>query len=908
MNRRDFLKTAGSAAALSYIPQHRLTGQDTAPTPTREAIDRPPHRPISVPGLHAYSEKSLRAGDVLQLRVSSADPYEADICRLGEIDRPETDTVLEKLRNDSPESHPIHPGSYVFIAPGLSPEMTFEAMTLECWVRPWKSDGWQGLLTQHDYPHHCGFGLFLSNGAVEFYLGNGSDYQSAGSHSGPQLALREWHHIVGTWDGRTKALWVDGHRVGRWSQSSIVRPGPAPIRLAAYGHEGVTVNFLDGDLASPVIYNRALSPSEIGVRFAQSGTSTRLRLHATSARLRGPSVRLNPVSRSVSYWTGPRDRAIWTVPDLPAGTYDVFLEAGPALIEGESEFELRVNRDSVLKAQVRAAEHPAPAGRIRLTGGDTSFTLRPSGGADQEYAELRAIELVAVDAASQTQPKPLRGAVAYWPLDEERGDRVRDISGGDRHGRIINGATWMIGGPGFDAAAVPRFAPYDPATDPRRGHGLRFASDDLFDCHWPVTHSYAIPAEAKPGVYCVRFRYSRDGERRWYHSTFLVRGQRNRGKPPILMLCSTGTWLAYNMVPFSVGVAEGQQWFSWPANSAQGAPAYCCYTNHAHGQPTYFVGLNLPWPSAGPEVMYSPEGVGYSHLMRGERFTHRWLETQGYDYDVAADHDLTADPGLLEGYQTVIINGHSEYWSTPAIKGLDRYLGNGGTAIVLSGNTMFWRTSYNGEQTVMECRKFDSRIGGRPGAAIGEIWHSQDGQRGSMVRESGFPEWNVIGMGTLGYWGVNASNFGVLKATRPDHFLFQRPEPIDLKAGDTFGHAPGGSLPRAIGHEADGRLSTLVRMTRQPIPDGYTLPEESAGIVTLAQGIRDPADGMILDLFAEKTPALENVCSEMIYWDRPAGGRVFHAGAIGTGWALQGDRKWAALLRNVLHHFGISRR
>src|SRR5262249_11179315 len=51
--------------------------------------------------------------------------------------------------------------------------------------------------------------------------------------------------------------------------------------------------------------------------------------------------------------------------------------------------------------------------------------------------------------------------LACWPMAEERGDRVADSSGQGRHGRIINHATWMIGGPGFHAD-VPRFGGYDP--------------------------------------------------------------------------------------------------------------------------------------------------------------------------------------------------------------------------------------------------------------------------------------------------------------------------------------------------------------------------------------------------------------------------------------------------------------
>jgi hypothetical protein len=37
---------------------------------------------------------------------------------------------------------------------------------------------------------------------------------------------------------------------------------------------------------------------------------------------------------------------------------------------------------------------------------------------------------------------------------------------------------------------------------------------------------------------------------------------------------------------------------------------------------------------------------------------------------------------------------------------------------------------------------------------------------------------------------------------------------------------------------------------------------------------------------------------DMIYWERPQGGTVFNAGAIGFGWALDADPK----LSKLLHH------
>jgi N,N-dimethylformamidase len=85
------------------------------------------------------------------------------------------------------------------------------------------------------------------------------------------------------------------------------------------------------------------------------------------------------------------------------------------------------------------------------------------------------------------------------------------------------------------------------------------------------------------------------------------------------------------------------------------------YRDHASSQPTYQVELRIPWPVAGPDVLYIDKKVGYSHLMRGETFTHVWLEKKGYDFDVITNLDLHRDPNLLSGYRTLIINGHDEY-------------------------------------------------------------------------------------------------------------------------------------------------------------------------------------------------------------------------------------------------------
>ncbi|MEZ4598043.1 MAG: hypothetical protein R3C32_15245 [Chloroflexota bacterium] len=44
---------------------------------------------------------------------------------------------------------------------------------------------------------------------------------------------------------------------------------------------------------------------------------------------------------------------------------------------------------------------------------------------------------------------PLHGA---WELAEERGSRCADASGNGRHAVLVQGGTWQVGGPAYDAS------------------------------------------------------------------------------------------------------------------------------------------------------------------------------------------------------------------------------------------------------------------------------------------------------------------------------------------------------------------------------------------------------------------------------------------------------------------------
>ena len=510
-----------------------------------------------------------------------------------------------------------------------------------------------------------------------------------------------------------------------------------------------------------------------------------------------------------------------------------------------------------------------------------------------------------------TEPARL-GLIGYWRFSEEKGSLVADSSNGGRDGHIVNHATWMIGGPSFDETRGPRLNPvYQPAEDPTRGHSLRFCSDDLYDCRWPVAHTFNIPEDARQGVYVARFKFILDQEHKVYNCTFVVRRPTKLDQPaPILVLCSTNSWLAYNCYPFAANVKAGlTNWYrrSVEPLSKPEYPGFSMYVDHRAGQPACQVGLNMPWPSAGPYKTYYEETKVFSQWTRGERFLHLWLENNNYEYDLLTDLDIDQQPELIQGYKTICVVGHSEYWTEKAYLTIQKYLSQGGTLTVMSGNSIFWRVSFDKDYRIMECRKYLEELAGSKSAKLGHLYHSQDGQRGGLMRYCGLPAWNLIGLETLG-WKSRSGDFQSYSVEEPDHFLFNRPHKVGVNKGDLIGQPNAAkNFLGAVGHEYDARLSVLQDLeTTGYLPPQFAALTEPQGMISLARCYSTERKG--LDYAAnggvdKNIPT--HVISDIIYWRRDDGGQVFNIGSVAGAWAVYKDEKMGLLLNNVLDHFGI---
>jgi hypothetical protein len=523
---------------------------------------------------------------------------------------------------------------------------------------------------------------------------------------------------------------------------------------------------------------------------------------------------------------------------------------------------------------------PRPAARLRL--GASAEAGHAHDFLDGDIAQP-FVARCAVDAATagrifadrgRSDPAGL-GVTALegeWPLAEERGTRLADISGRGRHGQIVNKATWQVGGPGFDAASgVPG---YRPEQDRGRGHGLRLASDDMLDCEWQPTDEIRIPADAPSGIYAARVVLAGGAEA--VTAPFVVVRTTPRHPRAVAVLCATNTWHAYGRIP--------RDEIRIPGLTSS------FYTRQLSGRPFFWVGTRLPVPRADPFGFESVRAARsrHSHLVRPERFAQAWLEREGYPFECITDLELHEQPGLLERFRVLMICGHNEYWSRRMRTAVTSYLDAGGRVIGLSGNTLYWRVSV-GEDGAVESRK-TSLPGGEwlPPEEWGERWHSDDGLPGGSWALLGEPAHEVLGLEMQGMIDDGApAAFAAYTVTEPGHFLLHAPEEVPLTGAGTFGEVTFNG-PKASGYEMDAAPATVGAAANPP------------GLVVIASALdqrliepagQDPDHG-----------------ADFIYWDRPGGGEVVNAGSIGFTGALAADPGAGALMRNVLAHFGVPRR
>lgn len=148
--------------------------------------------------------------------------------------------------------------------------------TVEAWARTNKllnSKVTSIVCNQYDLISNLNFSLGTNNSPTNYNMTFGFYNGAWRNVAGFSMAVNTWYHLVGTYDGFTIILYVNGVLNSQTSYSGTAASG-GEIRIARRWDDvaNVSSNFFSGNISSVKIYNRALSLSEISQNFQNQRT------------------------------------------------------------------------------------------------------------------------------------------------------------------------------------------------------------------------------------------------------------------------------------------------------------------------------------------------------------------------------------------------------------------------------------------------------------------------------------------------------------------------------------------------------------------------------------------------------------------------------------------------------------
>jgi PKD repeat protein len=199
----------------------------------------------------------------------------------------------------------------------------------------------------------------------------------------------------------------------------------------------------------------------------------------------------------------------------------------------------------------------------------------------------------------------------------------------------------------------------------------------LVDCgNWGAT--YTIPGSSLPasGIYLAKLTASTGDQTQ---VVFTVRDDKRATPSKLLYVLPDATYQAYNLFG-----GKSLYWGYEGENTVSG-------TDRA-----VKVSFNRPYAQAGTRMNWFL-GPDFELLF--------WLEKQGYDVSYTDDVQVHANPAQLREHDTIVVSGHSEYWSLPQFDGFLSARDAGVNIASFSANTAYWKVRYEDGNRTLVCYK-----------------------------------------------------------------------------------------------------------------------------------------------------------------------------------------------------------
>lgn len=468
-------------------------------------------------------------------------------------------------------------------------------------------------------------------------------------------------------------------------------------------------------------------------------------------------------------------------------------------------------------------------------------------------------------------------------------DKVTDVSGNGLHGLCRNQPDRASTGWNWDGHEE------NFVHCPEQYGALWFHEDALDDCRWDVDFTLTVPSDCKSGFYAVKLRQG-DAED---HIPFFILPPRGRATAKILVIASTFSYLAYanEQIMHKAEIGQAVAGHTPVLNSHDvelhkhlGSYGLSTYDGHVDGRGVQYSTWRRPILNLRPRHR---QGFGSIWELPADLHLVDWLTTQGYEFDVATEHDLNEQGvDLLRRYKVVMTGSHPEYQTMKNADAWEDYLMAGGRGMYLGANGFYWIVAVHPEKPwLMEVRK---ELGVTAWVAPpGEFHYSTTGERGGRFRGRARAPQKIWGTGMSSY-GFDHSGYFV---QMPDAgnaegaWIFDGIDP-DETIGD-FGLVGGG----AAGYELDRYDRSLGTPPNTLLLASSV--EHSVVYTVVPEDKVFPHPGM----HGGEHPLVR---ADMTYFSTANGGAMFSASSISWCGSLSWndyDNNVSIVMRNVLDQF-----
>lgn len=198
----------------------------------------------------------------------------------------------------NPSAISLTGAGYVELAAAMDTSlMPKSALSIEQWVMLRDSGSWPGFASCLQDNGSYERGWWIGANGSKFLFALAADTTLTYMYAPTTFELNKWYHVVGTYDGTTMKLYVNGQSVAQsTAESGDINYSTAPFVLGAYKDDNETYA-MNGCLRESALYNVALTDIQVKALYdAQSGLFEKFEPPL------GPFVRFNGSDQAVVTW------------------------------------------------------------------------------------------------------------------------------------------------------------------------------------------------------------------------------------------------------------------------------------------------------------------------------------------------------------------------------------------------------------------------------------------------------------------------------------------------------------------------------------------------------------------------------------------------------------------------------